>query len=197
MRGSARPDAVAPALGAALEDVAPAVPEPLELPCDGAGVELPEEPLPPLLVDLLPLCGLARGSVYWLSPALWARAAAGTASAQIATTTMSAIRFIAGIRSRQRVATLVAVEEHELRELLLRWDPIGVANEPGWPQDEYDVLLDPLAERLREGASEQELTAFLESAVREHLGLEPDREREAALARELAGWHARGNAPDP
>jgi hypothetical protein len=96
-----------------------------------------------------------------------------------------------------RVATIAAVEEHELRELLLRWDPIGVVNEPGWPQDEYDALLDPLAERLREGATEQELTTFLEAAVREHLGLEPDREREAGLARDLAGWHARANAPDP
>ena len=88
------------------------------------------------------------------------------------------------------------MEEEELRALLLRWDPIGVVNEPNWPQDEYDALLDPLAERLRAGATEQELTAFLESAVREHLGLEPDREREAGLARELAGWNARGNAPD-
>ncbi|MFL5910164.1 MAG: hypothetical protein ACJ768_06295 [Gaiellaceae bacterium] len=89
------------------------------------------------------------------------------------------------------------MEEHELRELLLRWDPIGVVHEPDWPQDEYDALLDPLAERLRAGATEEELRAFLESAVREHLGLEPDPEREAGLARELAAWPTRGNAPDP
>ena len=91
----------------------------------------------------------------------------------------------------------MAGDEHELRELLLRWDPIGVVHEPDWPQDEYDALLDPLAERLRAGADEDELRAFLEAAVREHLGLEPDAEREAGLARELAVWRSRSNAPDP
>ena len=67
MRGSARPDAVVPALGAALEGDEPALP--LDVPCEGAGVELPDEPLVPLL-DPEPLCGPASGSVYWLSPAL-------------------------------------------------------------------------------------------------------------------------------
>src|SRR5436309_3106796 len=115
---------------------------------------------------------------------------------------MSAIRFIRPVfvadgGTPDRTTTIAAVEEHELRELLLRWDPIGVVHEPDWPQDEYDALLDPLAERLRAGATEEELATFLEAAVREHLGLEPDRDREAALARELAGWHTRGNAPDP
>jgi hypothetical protein len=86
--------------------------------------------------------------------------------------------------------------ERELRELLLRWDPIQVVHEPDWPQDEYDAFLEPIAARLREGAAEEELTAFLESAVREHLGLEPDREREAVLARELADWYSRSRRVD-
>jgi hypothetical protein len=80
--------------------------------------------------------------------------------------------------------------ERELRELLLRWDPIGVAGEPHWPEDEYDVFLEPLAERLRGGVSEEELATFLEGAVREHVGLEPDRDRETALARELLAWYS-------
>ena len=82
----------------------------------------------------------------------------------------------------------------ELRELLLRWDPIGVVREPDWPQDEYDAFIEPIRERLRQGAGEAELTGFLEGAVREHLGLEPDREREAALARELVQWWQRANS---
>jgi hypothetical protein len=82
----------------------------------------------------------------------------------------------------------------ELRELLLRWDPIGVVREPDWPQDEYDAFIDPITERLREGAGEAELTEFLEGAVREHLGLEPNHEREAALARELVRWWRRANS---
>ena len=53
----------------------------------------------------------------------------------------------------------------ELRELLLRWDPIGVVGEPDWPQDEYDAFIEPIAERLRQGAGEAELTDFLEGAV--------------------------------
>jgi hypothetical protein len=85
--------------------------------------------------------------------------------------------------------------ERELREHLLRWDPIGVVHEPDWPQDEYDVFIEPLAERLRQGTTEEELTVFLESAVREHLGLDPDREREARLARELVDWHAHTRPP--
>jgi hypothetical protein len=85
----------------------------------------------------------------------------------------------------------------ELRELLLKWDPIGVSQEPGWPRDEYDVFLEPVAERLRAGATEEELSRFLADAVREHLGLEPDREREDALARELVGWYARSASAEP
>ena len=82
----------------------------------------------------------------------------------------------------------------ELRELLLRWDPIGVVGEPDWPQDEYDAFIEPIAERLRQGAGEAELTDFLEGAVREHLGLEPDRQREAALAHELVQWWQRASS---
>jgi hypothetical protein len=84
--------------------------------------------------------------------------------------------------------------ERELRELLLRWDPIGVVHEPDWPQDEYDAFLEPVAERLREGASADELAAFLDAAVREHLGLEPDAAREAAFAREVVEWYVRSTS---
>ena len=85
----------------------------------------------------------------------------------------------------------------ELRELLLRWDPIGVVHEPDWPQDEYDAFLEPIAERLRQGVTEEELTAYLEGAVREHLGLEPDHEREQKLARKLMDWHAHAHPSEP
>jgi hypothetical protein len=86
--------------------------------------------------------------------------------------------------------------EPELRGLLLEWDPIGVVHEPDWPQDEYDAFLEPLSERLRGGASAEELTDFLEGAVREQLGLEPDRDREADLARKLAEWRAHARRSD-
>jgi hypothetical protein len=92
----------------------------------------------------------------------------------------------------QRADTIARVSE--LRELLLHWDPIGVADEPDWPDDEYDAFLEPLEERLRAGASQEELTRFLEAAVRDHLGLEPDRAREEAFARELLEWRDRPDA---
>lgn len=84
----------------------------------------------------------------------------------------------------------------ELRELLLRWDPIGVVGEPDWPEDEYDSFIEPLTVRLREGASEEELTRYLEEAVRDQLGLEPDRDREAAFARELLAWYGGSHSAD-
>jgi hypothetical protein len=84
----------------------------------------------------------------------------------------------------------------ELRELLLRWDPIGVVGEPEWPADEYDSFIEPLTARLREGASEGDLTEYLEDAVRDQLGLEPDREREAAFARELLAWYGGSQSVD-
>jgi hypothetical protein len=86
--------------------------------------------------------------------------------------------------------------ERELRELLLRWDPIGVAGEPDWPEDEYDAFLEPLAERLRRGVSEEELATFLEGAVSEHVGLEADRDRESELARELLAWYSQSRHSD-
>jgi hypothetical protein len=87
--------------------------------------------------------------------------------------------------------------ERGLRGLLLEWDPIGVSQEPGWPSDEYDAFIEPLADRLRGGASEEDLSAFLEDAVRDHLGLEPDPEREENLARSLKGWYSRSGRPEP
>ena len=80
--------------------------------------------------------------------------------------------------------------ERELRDLLLRWDPIGVAKEPDWPDDEYDSFLQPLRGRLSAGASEAEIAAFLEDALRDHVGVEPDPRREAELAHELVAWYS-------
>jgi hypothetical protein len=81
----------------------------------------------------------------------------------------------------------------ELRALLYEWDPIGVAPEPGWPRDEYDDLVDPLHQRLEAGAAAGELAVLLEAHVREHIGLEPDVDREERFAQRLVDWW--GDAP--
>jgi hypothetical protein len=76
----------------------------------------------------------------------------------------------------------------ELRDLLYEWDPIGVAGEPDWPGDEYDELIEPLRARLEAGAPAGELAVFLEQHVTEHIGLEPDPDREERLAARLVEW---------
>ena len=76
----------------------------------------------------------------------------------------------------------------ELRELLYEWDPIGVAEEPEWPGDEYDGLLEPLRDRLAAGATAGELAIFLERHVTEHIGLEADADREERFAARLVDW---------
>jgi hypothetical protein len=76
----------------------------------------------------------------------------------------------------------------ELRELLYEWDPIGVAAEPDWPGDEYDDLIEPLHARLQAGARAGELAIVLERHVKEHIGLEPDVDREERFAARLVEW---------
>lgn len=77
--------------------------------------------------------------------------------------------------------------QEELRARLLAWDPIGVS---GWPEaaDEYDCLMDPLVRQLDDGASAGTIAAWLCRELGEHFGLDPDPERETALAAELTAW---------
>jgi hypothetical protein len=84
----------------------------------------------------------------------------------------------------------------QLRELLHGWDPIGVAQEPDWPGDEYDELIEPLHARLAAGATAGELAVFLERHVTGHIGLDPDVDREERFATRLVDWW-RAEAPAP
>jgi hypothetical protein len=52
--------------------------------------------------------------------------------------------------------------EDELRALLMAaWDPIGVKDEP-LAADEYDSYMLPLARKLREGASADDVATYLD-----------------------------------
>jgi hypothetical protein len=84
--------------------------------------------------------------------------------------------------------------ESELRGLLNEWDPIGVSDEPEWPDDEYDGLIDPLRERLAAGATAGELSIFLEQHITEHMDLPADADREERFATRLVEWWARHKA---
>ena len=85
--------------------------------------------------------------------------------------------------NRDRTRTL----QGELRGILMRWDPIGVAGAPE-AADEYDCMISPLMHRLHRGASDTELAVWLKAEVEQHFGLTPTVEREEALASSLAAW---------
>jgi len=78
----------------------------------------------------------------------------------------------------------------DLRALLYEWDPIGVAPEPEWPRDEYDDLVDPLLAALSARAAAGELAVLLEAHVHDHIGLDPDPDREERFAQRLVEWWA-------
>jgi hypothetical protein len=75
----------------------------------------------------------------------------------------------------------------QLRERLLAWDPIGVANNRH-AQDEYDCMISPLMHRLSAGAPETDIGDWIIAEMREHFGMSADEARERALAAELKQW---------
>ena len=79
------------------------------------------------------------------------------------------------------------VLQRELRQRLLAWDPIGLADAPE-AQDEYDCLISPLMHRLHQQASARDLGDWLISEMNEHFGMTADDERERRLATELLTW---------
>jgi hypothetical protein len=78
----------------------------------------------------------------------------------------------------------------KIRDIVNRdWDPIG-----GCPDDEYDGYVGKLASMIRDGASDDEMLAYLKWAEVEHMGLgEPfDHQRGMRVLRAL---RALGPAP--
>ena len=55
-----------------------------------------------------------------------------------------------------------------------QWNPIGVE---GLPDDEYDAYAGKLAAMLRDGASDDDLSAYLHWAETAHMGLPGDTDR--------------------
>jgi len=86
--------------------------------------------------------------------------------------------------------------QRELRQRVLAWDPIGVADAPE-AQDEYDCLISPLLHRLHERASARDLGDWLISEMKEHFGMTADDERERRLASDLVAWWVAATARRP
>jgi len=86
-------------------------------------------------------------------------------------------------QNRERTRTL----QTDLRERLLRWDPIGIADAPE-ARDEYDCMISPLLHKLHGGESAKALARWLSGEQRDHFGLSPDKEAADRLAAELVAW---------
>jgi hypothetical protein len=79
--------------------------------------------------------------------------------------------------------------EDELRALLMAaWDPIGVKHAP-IAADEYNSYMLPLARKLREGASADDVAAFLDAVETEEMGFAA-RGGNAPIAAEILRWYA-------
>lgn len=82
----------------------------------------------------------------------------------------------------------VAAQSHaQLRAILMGWDVVGVAGLPG-TADEYDCLIGPLVDRLREGASAKTIGQWLMREVEQHFGLDAELDRERAVAKAVVSW---------
>ncbi|GHJ35605.1 hypothetical protein [Streptomyces sp. TS71-3] len=75
--------------------------------------------------------------------------------------------------------------EDGLRHLLNEWDPIGVAD---LVQDEYDCMLRPLRDLLRDGADQRRIGNFLRQELEDHFGLTPLPSEPAAMAARVMSW---------
>ncbi|MFH9606676.1 hypothetical protein [Streptomyces sp. NPDC017448] len=84
--------------------------------------------------------------------------------------------------------------EKGLRDQLNAWDPLGVADEVG---DEYDCMLLPLLQRLRDGAGQTEIADYLHHELEDHFGMDPSGSRPEAMAsRVIAWWTATNRTAD-
>ncbi len=77
----------------------------------------------------------------------------------------------------------------ELRDIVNRWDPIGVFKmDPECPKDEYECVTGPLMRMLEARSSVEEITRYLEKEVREHFEIEPVPGAAGRCATESVNW---------
>lgn len=75
--------------------------------------------------------------------------------------------------------------EEELRLILwAAWDPIGRV-----PRDEYHAYAPPLASLLRQGATVDEVAAFLARTRTETMGLPANPEKDREVASTIRDWY--------
>ena len=76
-------------------------------------------------------------------------------------------------------------QSHVARLLREHWNPLGDV-----PEDEYAAYATRIGGLLREGVSEDELTAFLDDARKGAMGLPADADTDRRAAAMVRGWYA-------
>jgi hypothetical protein len=83
--------------------------------------------------------------------------------------------------------------ERELRQILFwRWDPIGVADEFPYTEDEYDGYATRVASLLHDEASPEAVADYLGTVERESMGLDEKRRADAhrrEVVRFILEWY--------
>jgi DNA-binding PadR family transcriptional regulator len=94
---------------------------------------------------------------------------------------------IAGWRAlKEWVPPGKAGERVIISRALREWDPIGVIeDDPALPQDEYESYRPTIAEALTRGAGIAGLTDLLSTLRTRQIGLSPDAEEDARIAKKL------------
>ena len=76
-------------------------------------------------------------------------------------------------------------------ELLRKWDPIGVLDDPDWPKDEYDGYSVAIVHMLDAGASDKELYMHMRGLVTGNMGISCNEKKTREIASELTGFWKR------
>lgn len=93
--------------------------------------------------------------------------------------------FVHSVSSDGRFGVDEVQLQANLRYLVNQWDPIGVADVV---DDEYDCMLAPLWQRLRNGATAAEISELLWFELEDHFGLDPHAHDVDAFANRLHAW---------
>jgi hypothetical protein len=80
----------------------------------------------------------------------------------------------------------------QLRALMCEWDPIGVMDDPDWPRDEYDCLVDALLTLLASKASREEVGEYVRKEIEKHFGLSAVSYDLMAVVDRVQEWFDRG-----
>ena len=94
-----------------------------------------------------------------------------------------------GIPAERRFKHLIGLAVHNI--LWNDWDPIGV-NSCG-PDDEYDAYVWPVISKVMQGASPEEVEAYLEWACNEHMECPQAAGKNLELARSLCALRPEGD----